>query len=72
VESLLEEDLGGFGLEGGDVGVFEYGGKVNVWLASQPWSTQRRGSTYTCLPHRPSCSDLEATWPALLPGAHSR
>ena len=34
---MLKEDLGGFGLQGGDVGVFEDGGEVDVYNASQLW-----------------------------------
>jgi hypothetical protein len=32
VECLLQENLRGFGLEGGDVGVFKYSSEVNVWV----------------------------------------
>jgi len=36
-ECLLKEDLRGFGPQGGDVGVFEDGGEVDVCIASQLW-----------------------------------
>ena len=34
---MLKEDLRGFGPQGGDVGVFEDGGEVDVCIASQLW-----------------------------------